>query len=154
MLEVRVTAPRDLALLADVADKTGLFPGSMLPGMIDRFLADAAGDEIWLTAEWGGEVVGFCYAAQERLTEGTWNMLAIAVDPAVQGKGIGTGIVDRLHSAISGRSARLVIVDTSSLPEFAPARAFYLRNGYTEEARIREFWGDGNDKVVFWKRVG
>jgi hypothetical protein len=43
-----------------------------------------------------------------------------------------------------------LIADTSGTDDFAPTRAFYRKNGYAEEARIRDFWAKGDDKVVFW----
>ena len=45
----------------------------------------------------------------------------------------------------------MLIVETSSLARFETAREFYRRHGYDEEARIRDFYGPGDDKVVFWK---
>jgi RimJ/RimL family protein N-acetyltransferase len=44
-------------------------------------------------------------------------------------------------------------VETSGLPEFEATRRFYERNGYVREARIRDFYRKGEDKIVFWKRV-
>ena len=54
---------------------------------------------------------------------------------------------------LKARAARLLIVDTSSLPAFDGARAFYPALGFREEARIRDFWTDGDDKVTFAKRL-
>ncbi len=36
---------------------------------------------------------------------------------------------------------------------FAGARAFYAARGYAEEARLRDFYLDGWDKVVYRKRL-
>jgi hypothetical protein len=36
---------------------------------------------------------------------------------------------------------------------FARTRAFYLREGYAQEARIREFYAVGEDKIVFRKAL-
>ena len=44
-----------------------------------------------------------------------------------------------------------MIVDTSGTEAFAETRAFYRKNGYTEEARIRDYWADGDDKITFRK---
>lgn len=48
---------------------------------------------------------------------------------------------------------RELIIDTSSTPEFDLTRAFYLKIGYTKEATIRDFWKEGDDKIVFWKKL-
>ena len=37
--------------------------------------------------------------------------------------------------------------------ELALTREFYRKNDYTEEARIREFYEPGADKIVYWKHL-
>jgi ribosomal protein S18 acetylase RimI-like enzyme len=151
---VRPTVPADIAALKRVLDVTGLFPSEMLADMVDSFLHAAECDEVWLTCEEARDAIGFCFAAPEKFTEGTWNMLAIAVHPDSQRKGAGAAIVKHLEGALRERGERILIADTAGTNEFAQTRQFYRRNGYTEEARIRDFWAVGNDKVVFWKAIG
>lgn len=152
-MNVRPTKAADIPLLAKVVDATELFPSEKLSSMASRFLSDAESNDIWLTCEMNGEAVGFCYAVPEKLTEGTWNMLAIAIDPSSQGKGAGAAIVKQLEKTLRERGNRIIIVDTAGTPEFAQTREFYKKNGYLEEARIRDFWSIGNDKIIFWKRL-
>ena len=45
------------------------------------------------------------------------------------------------------------LIETSGVPDFAAQRAFYAGLGYHEEARIRDFYAAGDDKIVFWKRL-
>ncbi len=45
----------------------------------------------------------------------------------------------------------MLLIETSGVPDFAGQRAFYARLGYDEEARIREFYAPGDDKIVYWK---
>ena len=58
--------------------------------------------------------------------------------------------MSRRHCA---QGARLIVVDTSGIEDFAGTRAFYARSGYDEEARIRDFWATGDDKVIFRKAL-
>ena len=46
-----------------------------------------------------------------------------------------------------------MVIKTSSTDEYLPARRFYQREGFDREAVIREFFGPGDAKVVFWKRL-
>lgn len=89
------------------------------------------------------------YAAPERMTAGTWNLYLIAVHPWHQGRGRGTALLRHVERALAMRGTRVLLVETSGLPAFARTRAFYRTNGYVEEARIREFYAAGEDKVVF-----
>ncbi len=58
-----------------------------------------------------------------------------------------------LEAALRKIHARILIVDTLGTEEFRKTRDFYLKNGFDEEARIRDFYEEGGDKVVFWKRI-
>lgn len=152
-MKIRKTKSEDVQDLQTVLDGTELFPSEMLPDMVAGFLSDQESGDLWLTAEVDGKAVGFCYALPEQLTEATWNMLAIAVLPDFQGDGIGAGLVGAMESAIEGSDGRVLIVDTSGTDEFAETRQFYLNNSYEQEARIRDFWADGDDKVIFRKAL-
>ena len=152
LMEIRYTEPGDIADLKSVLDHTELFPSEMLEDMLSGFL-NGDNEELWLTCESGGKAIGFCYAVPEQMAEGTWNMLALAVAPDVQGKGAGRGLVAQMEAELEEQAARVMIVDTSGTDAFTKTRMFYTNAGYTEEARIRDFWGKGDDKVTFWKAL-
>ena len=150
---IRHTKPEDIPALSTVLDNTELFPSDMLPDMIGSFLSDEQKSDLWLTCILDGIAIGFCYAVPEQLTEGTWNMLAIAVLPNKQGTGAGSAIVKELEANLQKSGNRVLIADTSGVDEFKQTREFYRKNGYTEEARIRDFWNEGDDKIIFRKSL-
>lgn len=125
----------------------------MLPDMVNGFLFDDESADIWLTCEADGKAIGFCYAVPEQMAEGAWNMLAIAVLPTEQGSGCGGAIAKHLAAELKARGQRILIADTSGADDFTQTRAFYRKNGYVEEARIRDYWAAGDDKIVFWKSL-
>jgi ribosomal protein S18 acetylase RimI-like enzyme len=150
---IRPTHRSDIPALQAVLDATDLFPSDMLPDMVRGFLSGDETGDLWLTCAVDDTAVGFCFARPEQLADGTWNMLAIAVNPEVQGRGYGRDIVAQLERDLAALGGRVLIADTSGTDAFAKTRAFYHRCGYVEEARIRDFWTAGDDKVVFWKRL-
>lgn len=152
-MDIRPTLAADIPAMEVVLDATGLFPSEMLADMIAGYLADQVEGEIWLSCDVDGVVQGFCYARAEALTDGTWNMLAIAVAPSCQGLGCGGAICARLEATLASQGQRILIADTSGTDDFQQARAFYAKQGYSEEARIRDFWQAGDDKVTFRKAL-
>jgi ribosomal protein S18 acetylase RimI-like enzyme len=152
-MKIRPTRQDDLGALQVVLDSTELFPSELLPDMISGYVSGAQTDDLWLTCECEGDAIGFCYAAHEKLTDGAWNMLAIAVLPWLQSKGHGAALVAHAEVALKDRGQRILIVETSSLAAFAKTREFYRKKGYTEEARVRDFWAAGDDKIIFWKSL-
>ncbi|MEO0916665.1 MAG: GNAT family N-acetyltransferase [Pseudomonadota bacterium] len=149
---IKPTTTDDIPGLRTVLDRTGLFPGNMRADMLAPALAGET-DAFWLTCHSYDDAVGFCYTVPEDLTDGTWNMLALAVRPDVQGKGIGAALVNAAETQLKANGQRILIVETSGTDDFGLTRKFYAQNGYEEEARIRDFWADGDDKVIFRKAL-
>ena len=147
---IEKTKADDLSALQIVLEKTQLFPPEYLPDMLRTGIKPDS-PEIWLSARINAQVVGYCQTAPEMLTEGTWNMLAIAVHPDYQGLHVGAALTDEIENRLRKSGARLLIADTSGLPEFESTRRFYHKQGYVEEARIRGFWAEGDEKVTFAK---
>ena len=152
-MNIRQTRKSDITALQAVLDATDLFPAQMLPELISGFLANDDPEDIWLTCEQNGQAIGFCYAVPEQMADGAWNMLAVAVRPDEQSRGCGAALTVALEKHLTTRGQRILIADTSGTLAFARTRAFYLANGYSQEARIRDFWAPGDDKIVFWKAL-
>ena len=149
---IEPTKNDDVSALQAVLDQTKLFPSEMLPDMLSPALAGET-EAFWLTCHLDGAAVGLCYTVPEELTDGTWNMLALAIRPDLQGKRLGTELVAAAEQHLRSKGQRILIVDTSGTDEFALTRKFYARNGYDGEARIRDFWAAGDDKVIFRKAL-
>jgi len=150
---IRPTTRQDLPELKALIDATGLFPSQLLDEMIAGFLDGSASADGWLTYDNSGPVA-VAYYAPERLTEGTWNLYLIAVHPAHQSRGVGAELMRYVEQTLAARGERLLLVETSGLPEFERTRSFYRQVGYEVEARLRDFYKAGEDKVVFRKVFG
>jgi ribosomal protein S18 acetylase RimI-like enzyme len=85
------------------------------------------------------------------MTDGTWNLYLLAVHPQHQGQGLGAALVRQIEQDLRSTGARVLLIETSGVPDFAGQRGFYTRLGYHQEARIREFYAPGDDKVVYCK---
>lgn len=150
--EIRPLRWDDLDTLRQVLEATELFPPEMLADMAEPWFTDPA-QASWFVAEAAGGVAGFCHARPEPLTEGTWNMLALAVHPAAQGRGVAAALLAAGEAALRALGARLCLVDTADTAEFATARRLYERAGYDPEARIGDYWAQDVAKVTYVKRL-
>ncbi len=110
----------------------------------------------WLVLENDDGVVGAAHYAPEPFADRMWNLYFIAVAPGTQSSGAGSLLIKDVEAQLIARGeevARTLIVETSSTDKYAQARAFYLKRGFVEEARIRAFYGPEDAKVVFWKSL-
>ena len=136
-----------------VLSETGLFPPDMLADLCAPVF-DGTSAAIWLTLPLDDAAQGFCYCEPEQMADRVWNMLALGVHPAHQGRGFGKALVAALEDRLQADSQRLLIVDTSGTDAFAATRGFYESAGYSPVARIPDYWEDGDDKVTFAKHLG
>jgi ribosomal protein S18 acetylase RimI-like enzyme len=151
---IRFTTPEDTDALLALAKATGLFEADQiedLSQMLDQhFNSEIASSGIWLT-DYDNKPVGIAYAAPERMTHGTWNLYLIAIHPDYQKQGRGAALLRYIEQMLTERGERVLLVETSGTDDFEYVRKFYRDSGYEEEARIRDFYIDGVDKVVFRK---
>ena len=150
---------RDQEAIKQLAVASGLFSSdevSFLDEPLEGFFDGSLQGHRWLVLEADGHPQAAAYLAPEPFADRMWNLYFIAVDPAAQGGGSGTTMVAFIESqlrALGPELARTLIVETSSTDAFASTRAFYERRGFEEEARIRQFYGPDDHKVVFWKSL-
>ncbi|MGH2566704.1 MAG: GNAT family N-acetyltransferase [Bacteroidota bacterium] len=111
-------------------------------------------DYIMYTAvDEAGVVRGYYCVGPTAMTLGTFDLYWIAVDPATQRKHIGTELLKHCHALVQSQQGRLIVVETSSQPKYDPTRLFYVRNGYSEEARIKDYYAAGDDLVIYTKHL-
>jgi ribosomal protein S18 acetylase RimI-like enzyme len=101
----------------------------------------------------GGELVGYACFGPTPCTAGTYDLYWIAVAPAAQNAGVGTQLLQEVERRLARADARLVIIETSSQPLYTATRAFYERRGYAEVARVPDFYAEGDDRLIFAKRI-
>jgi GNAT superfamily N-acetyltransferase len=107
----------------------------------------------FLVEKEAGRVLGYACFGPRALTSGTYDLYWIAVDSAARRGGIGRGLLAAVEQAVRKLSGRLLVVETSGLPAYEPTRKFYLATGYLLEATLKDFYCDGDDLVIFTKRL-
>jgi GNAT superfamily N-acetyltransferase len=155
---IRPTTPEETTLLVNLTEATGLFKPLEVEALTEVF-ADYFGGN-WeyghrsVTADQDGMVMGFAYYAPAAMTDRTWYLYWIAVRKDVQARGIGGALLRYVENDIRHlHQGRLFLIETSSLPHYEPTRRFYLKHGYEQLAVLGDFYADGDDMVVFRKRL-
>ncbi len=151
---VRPTYSTDRDAILAMVRESGKFDNDALEHVastLDAYLDNSSSD-LWLTAD-DGEPVGVALCSPEPVSDGTWNLLMLWTRADRNNLGHGSALVAKIEQLLNERKARLLIVETSSLDDFAGARLFYRKCEFEEEARIKNFYSDGDDKVIFTKNL-
>jgi ribosomal protein S18 acetylase RimI-like enzyme len=99
------------------------------------------------------ELAGFACYGPTPGTDRTYDLYWIAVDPAVQGSGSGTILLNEVERRLKGLNARMLVVETSSRSDYGNTRGFYIQRGYVEAARARDFYAPADDRITYTKRL-
>lgn len=99
-----------------------------------------------------GRLAGWICWGPTPCTLGTYDLYWMAVDPALQGAGVGTALLTEMERRLAG-VARLVVIETAGRPDYLPTRRFYESRGYTAAATLPDFYAPGDDQVVYLKNV-
>ncbi|MFL5619477.1 MAG: GNAT family N-acetyltransferase [Gemmatimonadaceae bacterium] len=99
-------------------------------------------------------VRGYVCVGPTPLTDGTFDLYWIAVDPEDQGRGFGQRLLAAAEDVVRGRGGRLLLIETASHDAYSATVRFYERAGYPLVARIEDYYRPGEDKLVFGKRLG
>jgi ribosomal protein S18 acetylase RimI-like enzyme len=157
--------PRDRARVAELLVSTAVFSPAEIDVALQLFDAtvrdegatgadDAHVPDYEFTGAFEGErLLGYACAGPTPATEGTFDLYWLAVDAAAQGEGIGTALVREVERGLHHRGARMLLVETSSRPDYSNTRAFYERCGYSEAARIKDFYAPADDRIMLTTRL-
>lgn len=162
-LRLRPLRASDRAPIEAILRATMVFSEAEVEIALELVDAPATAGYRFIVAEIDGEtstnpaaeprVAGYaCYGATP-LTQGTFDLYWIAVDPARHGSGVGQALMQASEDAIRAEGGRLMMIETASKPSYDKTRAFYRAWGCDEVARVPDFYAAGDDKVMYARRL-
>jgi len=164
-IELGALRPHDRARVAELLVSTNAFSRDEIAVALELFDVSVADDALagaddalvrdyeFVGAFDADRLIGYSCVGPTPATDGTFDLYWLAVDPAAQGKGVGRALVREVERDLRSRGARLLLVETSSRPDYENTRAFYARCGYIEAARIKDFYAPADDRIMLTTRL-
>jgi ribosomal protein S18 acetylase RimI-like enzyme len=154
-VKIRGILPHDRTRIISVTDETRAFlPDELVivGEIIDEYFDDPEGSGYhFLIADHGGDFAGYLCYGPTPLTHGAWDMYWCAVSPKLHGRGIASTLFTMAADDIKKKGGRLILIDTSSNPNYKAARSLYITLGYKHVSTIPDFYNPGDNKETFWK---
>lgn len=108
----------------------------------------------FLLAEDQGRVAGYiCYGPDACSDGGAYHLYWIAVHARERGRGLARVLLSEAAGRARAGGGRALYAETSSTPPYAAARGFYEHSGFQLEARVRDFYKPGDDKLIYTLRL-
>ena len=155
---IRPATPEDTPTLVALTDATGVFKSHeivALESVLEDYYEfnEEEDDHVCVVFEERGTILGYAYYAPAAMTDRTWYLYWIAVMKAKQATGVGSKLLHYTEEDIKKKGGRVLFIETSGLPHYELTRKFYLKRGYEITGALKEFYADGDDMVVFRKRL-
>jgi ribosomal protein S18 acetylase RimI-like enzyme len=154
---IRAATPADSPHLVEIARGTGVFKPLEIEALRevldDYHTRNHAHGHRAVVFDRDGGPIAFAYYAPAAMTDRTWYLYWIAVSKQIQARGIGAALLKHAEAEIQQARGRVLMIETSSLPHYELTRRFYLKQGYDQEAILRDYYADGDAMVIFRKRL-
>lgn len=96
-------------------------------------------------------VIGYCPDRFE--TKRSYWLGWFYVHKKYRDKKYGRTLLRKVINELKYIGARKLFVDTSSDPNYIKAVNFYLKNGFKLEAVLRDYYGKGEDQIIFGREL-
>lgn len=153
--KIRGIIPSDKARIIEIVRETRAFlpeEVTVAEEIIDEYFKDPEGCGYYFyVAEHDEQVAGYLCYGPTPLTQGTWDMYWAAVSPHLAGRGIGSILFRHAEDDIRRRGGRMILIETSSNPNYRAARSLYLTLGYHLISTIPDFYSPDDNKEIFRK---
>jgi GNAT superfamily N-acetyltransferase len=105
-------------------------------------------------AEVDGVPVAYACYGPIPMSKTCFDLYWIATHYDFRGKGIGKQLLEETFRQAKLMGCKIIIAETSGLEHYAPTRAFYDSNKFELEAKLKNFYDEGDDKLFYTKRIG
>lgn len=142
---IRNGTPVDWDFVADLARRVFSEYGEY-----DRILPTCLDDPQFhtLVSEWEDRPAGFCMLS---IGDGIGEVVAVAVDPLWQGRGIGRQLMQAIVEDARGTGLALLVLKTAT--RNLPAQGMFRRIGFEETGRVAGYYAGGQAAIGMRKRL-
>ncbi|HUX94977.1 MAG TPA: GNAT family N-acetyltransferase [Bacteroidales bacterium] len=149
---------RDINRVLEIVESTGFFYDhevEIAAELVAERLAEGGSTGYYFVfAEVDGITVAYSCFGPITMSKTCFDLYWIVTHNDYRGKGIGKKILEETFTQARKMGCKIIIAETSGLEHYAPTRAFYNSTGFDMEARIKNFYNEGDDKLFYTKRIG
>jgi GNAT superfamily N-acetyltransferase len=149
---------RDIARVKEIVESTKFFYDHEVEVatelVAERLEQGESSGYYFVFAEESGVPVAYSCFGPITMSKTCFDLYWIVTHNDYRGKGIGRKLLEETYRLAKNMGCKIIIAETSGLDHYEPTRAFYLSNNFVNEARIKNFYDEGDDKLYYTKRIG
>jgi GNAT superfamily N-acetyltransferase len=107
----------------------------------------------FMMVETQGQLLGYACFGRILGTDDRYELYWLAVEPTMRRHGLGRSLLERVEKLSLSMNAQCIYVRTAGRQLYEPTHAFYYASGYSNIALLKDFYGPGDDQVIFMKKL-
>jgi GNAT superfamily N-acetyltransferase len=153
------SAPKesDIQAVRDIIVSTGFFYDHEVEIAVDlvreRLEVGESSGYYFVFGEDNGRTISYSCFGPNIMSKTCHDLYWIATHNDYRGKGVGKKLLAETEKQAKELGCVILIAETSGLPHYEPTRLFYEKTGFDLEARIKDFYTMGDDKLFYTKRI-
>jgi len=158
MSRIRAIRASDREPVRSLIEGTGAFkPNEVDVAMelVDAALTRPGQDDYhpFVLEEEDGTVAAYACFGKNPMTKSTFDLYWLATRTDRMGKGLGRKIVSFVEEEVKRRGGKLLVIETSSKESYGPTQEFYRKIGCTLAATLPGYYDEGDDKLIYLKKI-
>lgn len=149
---------RDISRVMEIVESTRFFYDHEVEVaaelVAERLAQGESTGYYFVFAEENGITIAYSCYGPVSMSKTCFDLYWIATHNDYRGKGVGKKLLEETFRQAKEMGCKIIIAETSGLEHYAPTRAFYISNNFVNEARIQNFYDEGDDKLYYTKRIG
>ncbi len=105
----------------------------------------------WIKASDDNGIIAFANYGKNAFSTHSWDLYWLAVHQNSRNKKLGSKMLLEIENDVRELGGKILWIETSGRPLYAPTEAFYQRNGYILQASLKDFYGPGDPKQIYSK---
>jgi ribosomal protein S18 acetylase RimI-like enzyme len=95
--------------------------------------------------------IAFAMYGKNEFSTHSWELYWIAVHNNSRNKKLGSKLMKAVEEDVKKAGGKILWIETSGRPLYAPTETFYQRNGYILQASLKDFYANGDPKQIYAK---
>jgi ribosomal protein S18 acetylase RimI-like enzyme len=149
---------RDIQRVLEIVESTGFFYDHEVEIAVELISERLAHGEstgyYFIFAEVDGVIAAYSCFGPIPMSKTSFDLYWIVTHNDFRGKGIGKKLLEETCNLCRSMGGKILIAETSGQDHYLPTRAFYDSNKFLLEARLKDFYDSGDDKLFYTKRIG
>lgn len=147
----------DIGAIADIVKSSGFFSAEEIDIALElaeeKLTQPHDSSYQFLFAEDEKIVAGYTCYGLIPATSSSYDIYWIAVRKNMAGKGLGKRLMAKTEELIRDSGGKQIYVETSSRDQYTPTHKFYENCGYHREAFLKNFYREGDSKIIYAKTL-